>query len=181
VRVTLFSVAVILFVVAAGYRQVKETAKAAGTDIREVAGILEKATANAPPLPSGPPQGPWVDQLKNQCARRERSLAGIPPPSGVEGMHSRSQRILVIQRSHVRRVSRLQPPARLLSEARRIDRINARQLRILTRVERATRGGDLAAATREARALRVHAGEANSQLLRMGLTHCLLRPTGMPL
>jgi hypothetical protein len=38
VRVTLFSVAVILFVVAAGYRQVKETAKAAGTDIRDMAG-----------------------------------------------------------------------------------------------------------------------------------------------
>lgn len=180
-RVTLFSVAVILFVVAVGYRQARATAEKTDADIREVAGILEKATANAPPLPTGPPRSPWIDHVKKQCARRERSLAAIRRPSGLDGIGLYAQRIVAIHRSHARRVSRVQPPARLSTEAHRIDRINTQQLRILVRVARVARAGDIAAAAREARALRLLAGEANAELLQLGLTGCLLRPTGMPL
>jgi hypothetical protein len=181
VKVTLFSVAVILFVVAVGYRQAKATAEKTDSDIREVAEILEKATANAPPLPAGPPRGPWVDHVKKECARRERSLAGVRRPTGLDGIGLYTQRIVAIHRSHARRLSRVQAPERLLTERRRIDRINTQQLRILVRVARAARAGDLAAAGREARALRFLAGEANAELLRLGLTGCLLRPSGMPL
>jgi hypothetical protein len=181
VKVTLFSVVVILFVVAVGYRQAKATAEKTDSDIREVADILEQATANAPPLPASPPRGAWVDHVKRECARRERSLVGARRPSGLDGIGPYAQRIVAIHRRHARHISRVQPPARLSTEARRIDRINTQQLRILVRVARAARAGDLAAASRQARALRVMAGEANAELLRMGLTDCLLRPTGMPL
>jgi hypothetical protein len=181
VKVTLFSVVVILFVVAVGYRQAKATAEKTDSDIREVADILEQATANAPPLPASPPRGAWVDHVKGECARRERSLARVRRPSGLGGIGPYAQRIVAIHRSHARRVSRVQPPARLSAEARRIDGMNAQQLRILARVARAARSGDIAAAGREARALRVLAGEANAELLQMGLTACLLRPSGMPL
>lgn len=180
-RVTLFSVVVILFVVAVGYRQAKTTAEKTDSDIRDVAGILEKATANAPPLPAGPPRGPWIDHVKRECARRERLLAGLRRPTGLGGIPPYAQRVLAVHRTHARRVLRRQPTERLLTEAHRIDRINTRQLGILERIARAARAGDLAAASRQARALRVMAGEANAELLRMGLTDCLLRSTGMPL
>lgn len=78
-RVTLFSVAVILFVVAVGYRQATATAEKTDADIREVAGILEKATANAPPLPAGPPRGtPAVDQYARDVQAQARFLAAQP-------------------------------------------------------------------------------------------------------
>jgi hypothetical protein len=67
------------------------------------------------------------------------------------------------------------------AEAATVDRLNARHVRVLGRVARLARGGDISSASREARALRVFAGDANSRLLRLGLTACLVRPSGIPL
>ena len=67
------------------------------------------------------------------------------------------------------------------AEAATVDRLNARHVRVLGRVARLARGGDISSASREARALRVFAGDANSRLLRLGLTACLLRPSSIPL
>jgi hypothetical protein len=77
--------------------------------------------------------------------------------------------------------SSLRPPAQYQAEAAIIDRLNARQVRVLGRVANLARAGDIGSASREARALRVFAGDANSELLRLGLTDCLVRPSSMPL
>jgi hypothetical protein len=180
-KVTLFSVAVVVLVVAVGYRHAKATAKKTDADIREVAGILERATANAPPLPAAPPSGPWIEHVKAQCAWRERALARLRRPTTVTGMAAHSRRVLDIHRRFARRVSRRQPPASLRQEAAVLDRVAGRQVRILAGVARKADKGDFAGASRTSSALRVLAGEANTEFLQLGLTECLLRPTGMPL
>jgi hypothetical protein len=178
VKVSLLGVAVVLLVVAVGYRQAKDSAKKTDSDIRGVADVLEKAIADAPPVPAGPPTGKWIDHVKNECARRERLLARLHRPAGLDGIGSYAQLILEIHQEHARRVAAFRPPRTYLAEARSIDRLNARQLQLLARVARA---GDLASASKAAHALRVLAGEANAELLRLGLSACLLLPSGMPL
>jgi hypothetical protein len=181
VKVSLLGVVVVLLVVTVGYRQAKATAKKTDSDIREVADILDKAVANAPPVPAGPPTGPWVDGLNAECDRRERLLSRLARPAALDGIGGYAQRILEIHQGHARRVAALRPPARYLADAERIEGMNARQVRVLVRVARAALAGDVASATKDARSLRVLAGEANAELLRLGLTGCLLRPSGMPL
>lgn len=180
-KVSLLGVAVVLLVVAVGYRQAKDNARKTDSDIRGVADVLERAIADAPPVPAGPPAGQWVDSLKAQCVMRERLLGELSRPAGLDGMGTHAYGVLAIHRAYRRRVSRLRPPAKYLAEARTVDRLNAQEVRALSRVARVAASGDIAAASREARSLRVLAGEANAQLLKLGLTPCLLRASSMPL
>ena len=176
-----FFAVILLVVVAVGYRQAKQSAKKSDAQISEVANILERAVANAPPAPAPPPSGPWIDQVRAECDRREHRLAGLVRPASIDGIGAHASRVHAIHRTHARRVSSLRPPATYRAEAASIDRLNARQVRVLGRVARLARGGDISSASREARALRVFAGDANSELLQLGLTACLVRPSGMPL
>jgi hypothetical protein len=66
-------------------------------------------------------------------------------------------------------------------EARELRRFNASQQRILERVVDAARSGDLAGSSREAVALRVLAGRANTVFLQLGLAECAFGSSGMPL
>jgi hypothetical protein len=102
-------------------------------------------------------------------------------PASLDGLGAHATSVHAIHRTHARRVSSLRPPAQYRAEAATIDRLNARQVRVLGRVAQHARGGDISSASREARALRVFAGDANSELLRLGLTDCLVRPSSMPL
>jgi hypothetical protein len=181
VKFTLVFFAVIVLVVAVGYRQAKQSAKKSDAQITEVANILEQAVANAPPAPAPPPSGPWIDRVRAECDRREQRLAGLVRPASIDGIGVHASRVHAIHRTYARRVSSLRPPAAYRAEAGTIDRLNARQVRVLGRVARLAGGGDISTASREVRALRVFAGDANSELLRLGLTACLFRPSGMPL
>jgi hypothetical protein len=181
VKLALLFLAVVLLVGAVGYRQTNRSAEKSDARIREVANILERAVAEAPPAPAAPPSGPWVDQVRAECDRREHRLAGLARPASVDGIGAHASRVHAIHRTYARRVSALRPPARYQLEAATIDRLNARQLRVLGRVAQLARGGDISSASRQARSLRVFAGDANSELLRLGLTACLIRPSSMPL
>jgi hypothetical protein len=183
VKIAVLFFAVVLVVFAVGYRQAKQNENTQESEgrIREVASILERAVADAPPAPAAKPSGPWVEQLRAACERRERQLGGLTRPASLDGIGAHATRVHAIHRAHARRVSSLRPPAEYQAEATTIDRLNARQVRVLGRVANLARDGDIGSASREARSLRVFAGDANSELLRLGLTDCLVRPSSMPL
>jgi hypothetical protein len=181
VKVAVLFFAVVLVVVAVGYRQANRSAEKSDARIREVANILERAVADAPPAPAPPPSGPWVDQVRAACDRREQQLGALARPASVDGIGAHASRVHAIHQAHARRVSSLRPPVAYRTEAATIDRLNARQVRVLGRVAGLARAGDIGSASRQARSLRVFAGDANSELLRLGLTACLVRPSSMPL
>jgi hypothetical protein len=181
VKAAVLFFAVVLVVVAVGYRQAKQSAQESDGRIREVASILERAVADAPPPPAAKPSGPWIDQVRAACDRREQRLGALTRPASLDGIGAHASRVHAIHRTHARRVAALQPPATYRAEAATLDRLNARHARVLGRVAGLARAGDISSASRQARALRVFAGDANSELLRLGLTDCLVRPSSMPL
>jgi hypothetical protein len=181
VKLAVLFFAVVLVVVAVGYRQAKQNTQESEGRIREVASILERAVADAPPAPPPKPSGPWVDQVRAACDRREQQLGALTRPASLDGLGAHASRVHAIHQTHARRVAALRPPATYRAEAATIDRLNARHARVLGRVAGLARAGDISSASRQARALRVFAGDANSELLRLGLTACLVRPSSMPL
>jgi len=146
------------------------------SSIRKVSGQLDKAT-------NPHPKGRWVDQLSGLCAQREQQLAELKRPPVLDGqaLAAYSARVLAIHRAHANRMARVRAPKPYAADLRRIRAFNARQLEVLQRVRLAARNGGVSSAAREALALRDLAGRSSPVFVRLGLTGCAMRPSGMPL
>lgn len=180
-KLALVALALIGIVFAVAYRQAQHTGKEADDRVRKVADLLEQAIADAPPPRPAPPSGPWIVKVNAECSRRETQLEALPGPGGLDQVATHARDVLAIHRSYAKRVAALNAPWKYGTEKRTIDRLNARQVQVLARVARAASTGDVSGASRQARALRVLAGDANVQFLRLGLPACPFRPSGMPL
>jgi len=149
--------------------------------ISTVSALLGRA-ATGQPLDGRPaPDARWVARMTTTCQKRERLLAALPRPTTAKGIAARGARILAIHRAYATRVASFQPPAAYPAEARELRGFNASQQRILRRVVAAAQAGNLARAYRESIALRELAGRANTVFLRLGLSQCAFRGSGMPL
>lgn len=145
-------------------------AQAPKKGINNVAGLLEQATkAGDPPAP-----GSAAARLNTECAKREQRLARLPRPTRLTDIAPHAQRVLAVLKAHDRRAARLGASPQVLA-------FNAAQERAVLRLAGAARKGNYRGAHAEAMTLRELAGRANTELMRLGLNQCLLRPSGMPL
>jgi hypothetical protein len=78
-------------------------------------------------------------------------------------------------------VAAIRPPAAYRAEAREIRAFDKSHERALERIVVAATSGDLGRVTRRSVALRELAGQENAVLLRLGLSGCAFRSSGMPL
>jgi hypothetical protein len=138
--------------------------------ITDVAGLLEQATrAGDPPAP-----GSQAARLNAECAKREQRLLRLPRPTLLTDIAPHAQRVLAVLKAHDRRAARLGAPPQVRA-------FNAEQQRGVLRLAAAVRKGNYRAAQAQAMALRELAGRANTELMSLGLTQCVLRASGMPL
>ena len=138
--------------------------------ITGVSDLLEQATkAGDPPKP-----GSTAARLNTECAKREQRLLRLPRPTRLTDIAPHAQRVLAVLKAHNRRAARLGAPQQVRA-------FNADQERAVLRLAAAARKGNYRAAQAEATALRELAGRANPELIRLGLTACGLRASGMPL
>ena len=138
--------------------------------ITDVAGLLDQATrAGDPPKP-----GSAAARLNTECAKREQRLARLPRPTKLTDIAPHAQRVLAVLKAHDRRAARLGAPPQVRA-------INAEHQRAVLRLAQAARAKNYRAAQTQATALRVLAGRANTELMMLGLTQCVLRGSGMPL
>jgi hypothetical protein len=145
-------------------------AQAPKKGITNVAGLLEQATkAGDPPKP-----GSAAARLNTECAKREQRLMRLPRPTRLTDIAPHAQRVLAVLKAHDRRAARLGAPPQVLA-------FNAEQERAVLRLAGAARKGNYRGAQAEATALRELAGRANTELMSLGLTQCVLRASGMPL
>jgi hypothetical protein len=149
--------------------------------ISTVSELLGRAAAGEPLDGRPAPDKRWIARMTAACEKRERLLAALPRPATPSGIAARGARILAIHRASAARVASFQPPAAYPAEARELRGFNASQQRILQRVVAAAQAGNLARAYRESVALRELAGRANTVFLRLGLSQCAFRGSGMPL
>ena len=149
---------------------VRDSAQSSKKSITGVSDLLEQATrAGDPPKP-----GSAAARLNTECAKREQRLARLPRPTKLTDIAPHAQRVLAVLKAHDRRAARLGAPPRVRT-------INAEQQRAVLRLAQAARAKDYRAAQTQATALRELAGRANTELMRLGLTQCVLRGSGMPL
>jgi hypothetical protein len=149
---------------------VRDSAQSSKKSITGVADILDQATrAGDPPRP-----GSAAARLNTECAKREQRLLRLPRPTRLTDIAPHAQRVLAVLRAHSRRTARLGAPAQ-------VREFDAEQQRAVLRLARAARKGDYRAASLHATALRELAGRANTELMRLGLSQCVLRASGMPL
>lgn len=146
------------------------------SSFREVGKMLEKASKPHP-------KGRWVDQMNGICAQREQQLADLKRPAVLDGqgLAAYSARVLAIHRAYAKRVARVRAPKLYAADLRRIRAFNAQQLEVLQRVRLAARNGGVSSAASEALALRDLAGRSNPVFVRLGLSGCAMRSSGMPL
>lgn len=145
-------------------------AQAPKQGITNVAGLLEQATkAGEPPAPGAAPA-----RLNTECDKREQRLATLPRPTRLTDLAPHAQRVLAVLKAHRRRAARLGAPPQVLA-------FSAEQERAVLRLAGAARKGNYRAAQAQSMALRELAGRANTELMKLGLTQCVLRPSGMPL
>lgn len=161
----------VLFLVVHGWN-----GESPASSIRGVSKVLEQASA---PHPSGR----WVDELKGACSQRELRLGALARPGGVDAgpLATYSARVLAVHRAYARRVAAVRPPSRYKADVAQIRQFNGAQERALRRVTLAARAGNLQLAAQEAMGLRELAGRANPVFLRLGLSGCAFRASGMPL
>jgi hypothetical protein len=138
--------------------------------ITDVAGLLERATRAGDP----PARGSGGARLNTECAKREQRLMRLPRPTRLTDIAPHAQRVLAILKAHDRRATRLGAPPQVLA-------FNAEQQRAVLRLAGAARQGNYRGAQAEATALRELAGRANTELMMLGLTQCVIRASGMPL
>lgn len=139
-------------------------------NVTNVADLLDQATrAGDPPAPGTP-----AERLNTECAKRERRLMSLPRPTRLTDIAPHAQRVLAVLHAHSRRSARLGAP-------REVRNLNREQEQTVVRLARAARAGNYRAAQAQAMALRELAGRANTELMRLGLTQCVLRASGMPL
>ncbi len=149
---------------------VRDSAQSSKKSITGVSNLLEQATrAGDPPRP-----GSAAARLNTECAKREQRLLRLPRPTRLTDIAPHAQRVLAILRAHDRRAARLGAPQLVRA-------FNAEQERAVARLGSAARAGNYRAAQAQATALRELAGRANTELMRLGLTQCVLRASGMPL
>lgn len=176
-KVAALGLAVIAIVLVVSQRQARETGESAER-VRDVAHLLERAVADAPLPRPAPPSSRWIPEVNAECATREARLHSLRGPDDIA---RHAQDVLEVHRSFAGRVARLKPPRRFRTEAATINRLNARKVQVLTRVAASARAGDISGASRQARALRVLAGDANLLFLRLGLPQCPFTARSMPL
>jgi hypothetical protein len=142
--------------------------------------ILERATSGAP-LRAQPVDKAWAARMNAECARRERRLSALARPTSLDGIGAYASRIHAIHVDYARRAARLKPAKANAADARQVQQLNAEQERALRRVARVAATRNYSAASTEALALRELAGRLNTVLLGMGLDHCAMRASAMPL
>jgi hypothetical protein len=129
--------------------------------------ILEKAVEAGEPAKAGTPAA----KLNNQCGYRERRLAALSRPRSLAEVRPHALRVLAVLQAHSRRA--VEPPE--------VQALDLEQQRIIQRLARAAGLGNYRAAQEQAMALRELAGRANVTLMRLRLTHCLMRASAIPL
>ena len=128
--------------------------------------VFEKALSANQPARAGTAAG----KLNAQCALRERRLARLRRPRSLSGIRAYALRMLGVLQAHSRRAA--EPPE--------VAALDVEHQRIIQRVARAAGRSDYRTAQAQAMALRELAGRANATFMRLGLTNCVLRATGMP-
>jgi hypothetical protein len=167
-----------------GHRAASSLQNRAGSSKASISRVNElmRRAASGEPLDGRPAPDPaWVGRMTAACTRRESRLAGVPRSATTAGIASRSRRILAIYRRYAARVAAIRPPAAYRAEAREIRAFDKSHERALERIVVAATSGDLGRVTRRSVALRELAGQENAVLLRLGLSGCAFRSSGMPL
>jgi hypothetical protein len=149
---------------------VSNSAQTSKKSLNKVSDLLDQASrAGDPPRP-----GSTAARLNTECARREQRLATLPRPTKLTDIAPHAQRVLAVLKAHDRRAARLGAPPQVRA-------FNTEQQRAVLRLAQAARAGNYRAAQAHAIALRELAGRANTELMSLGLTKCVLRASGMPL
>lgn len=159
----------VLFLTSACEFQVN-TVSGPANSFGQVADMLDESTRAGEP----PATGTAARRLNTECAKRERRLMKLPRPTRLTDLAPHAQRVLAVLRAHSRRAARLGAPVE-------VQAFSAQQELAVARLARAARAGNYRAAQAQALALRELAGRANTELMRLGLTQCVLRASGMPL
>ena len=149
---------------------VRDSAQSSKETITGVAGLLDQATKAGDP----PARGSAAARLNTACAKREQRLLKLPWPTRLTDIAPHAQRVLAVLKAHDRRAARLGAPPQVRA-------FNAEQQRAVLRLASAARKGNYRGAQAEATAPRELAGRATTELMRLGLTQCVLRASGMPL